>query len=270
MKAAFALAVLLTLASTAGGAEQRRGGRFGVTIPPLGPDSFDGGFQFCRIATSLNRNGDGGGWAVDYPRADVNLSIRLSELTKTHVSFDADNEPKHLVLRLTDGALFQCPFVMMTEVGAAFMNDAEAAALRTYLVKGGFLWADDFWGSYAWEAWTEQLAKVLPPAEYPIEDLPLDHPLFRSQFVVTAVPQIPSINFWMGSGGGTSERGADSAQPHARAIADRHGRIMVLMTHNTDLGDAFEREGDDPRYFMTFSVEGYAFGVNVLLYAMTH
>jgi len=269
-RVAAAGAVLVALASVAALGEQRRGGRFGAAIPPVGPGSFDGGFQFCRIAFSGNRNGDGGGWAVDYPRADTNLSIRLAELTKTRVSMDAGGEPKHLVLRLTDAALFQCPFIMMTEVGVAFMNDAEAAALRTYLLKGGFLWADDFWGTYAWDAWSGQIAKALPSGEYPIQDLPLDHPLFRSQFIVTEVPQIPSINFWAGSRGGTSERGADSAEPHARAVVDRRGRVMVLMTHNTDLGDAFEREADNPDYFFTFSVPGYAFGINVLLYAMTH
>ena len=90
------------------------------------------------------------------------------------------------------------------------------------------------------------------------------------QFQIPRVVQIPSINYWAGSGGDTSERGSDSAEPHARGIADSHGRLMVLITHNTDFGDAFEREGDDPRYFYQFSVDGYAFGINVLLYAMTH
>jgi hypothetical protein len=84
------------------------------------------------------------------------------------------------------------------------------------------------------------------------------------------MPQIPSINFWLGSGGGTSERGPDSAVPHARAIADVHGRVMVLMTHNTDISDSWEREGDDPDYFYRFSVDGYAVAIDVLLYAMTH
>jgi hypothetical protein len=88
--------------------------------------------------------------------------------------------------------------------------------------------------------------------------------------VIQKVPQIASINYWAGSGGDTSERGADSAQAHARAILDKHGNIMVLMTHNTDLGDSFEREADDPQYFYQMSVPGYAFGVNALLYALTH
>jgi hypothetical protein len=93
--------------------------------------------------------------------------------------------------------------------------------------------------------------------------------MFRSLVEVKRVPQIPSINHWM-RWGTTSERGADSAEPHARAILDTKGRLMVLMTHNTDIGDSWEREGDDPDYFYNFSVEGYAFGINVLVHAMTH
>ena len=84
------------------------------------------------------------------------------------------------------------------------------------------------------------------------------------------VPQIPSIQFWRGSGGGTSERGSDSAMPHMRGVSDRHGNLMVLMTHNTDIADAWEREGEDSEYFYRFSPRGYALGINVLVYAMTH
>jgi hypothetical protein len=264
------LAAAATLIVAASAEQFRSRGRFGEGLRTPTPDSFDGGFNFCRILFRGNRFGDGGGWGVDYPRADVNLTIRLSELTRTLISRDAAGEPNHLVVRLTDDALFQCPFVMMTEVGAASLDEAEAARLRAYLVKGGFLWADDFWGSYAWESWEAQIRRVLPPHEFSIVDLPAGHPLFRTQFEIARVPQIPSINFWMGSGGGTSERGADSAVPHARAILDASGRIMVLMTHNTDVGDSWEREADDPDYFYHFAVDGYAVGINVVLYAMTH
>jgi hypothetical protein len=264
------LAVALLVAGALVSAQGRRGGRFGSTVPLATAESFDGAFHFCRLAFRGSRGGDGGGWMVDFPRADVNLSIRLSELTKTEVSFDVQREPKHLVVRPTDPELFMCPFVMATEVGAAYFDEDEAATLRTYLEKGGFLWADDFWGTYAWEFWKAQLERILPPSQYHIVDLPPAHPLFHSQFEVVSVPQIPSIDFWMRSGGGTSERDSDSAVPHARAVFDTAGRIMVLMTHNTDVGDSWEREGDDPRYFYTFSVNGYAFGINAILYAMTH
>jgi hypothetical protein len=233
------------------------------------PEDIDGRFQFCRVAFNSGFGGDGGGWSVDFPRADINLSIRLAELTRTDVAM-LDGEPNTILIRLTDEAMFGCPFIMMTEVGAASISAREAERLREYLLKGGFLWADDFWGDYAWEWWEAQLRQVLPAAEYPIIDLEPTHPLFSSQFVITNTPQIASIGVWAGTGGGTSERGAESAVVNTRAILNKYGHIMVLMTHNTDLGDSFEREADDPQYFLQMSVPGYAFGVNTLLYALTH
>ena len=261
--------VIATIAIGAMAEAQRRGRGIGYYIKTPTAQSFDGRFNFCRIMSSASNMGDGGGWMVDYPRADINLSIRLSELTKTQISLEPSGEPNHLVVRLTDPELFQCPFIMMTEVGRTYFTPEEAQQLREYLMKGGFLWADDFWGSYAWDHWESEFSKVLPPAQYPTRDLALDHPIFRSQFVMKRIPQIPSINHWYGSGD-TSERGSDSAVPHARGIADAQGRVLVLITHNTDIGDSWEREADDPTYFYTFSVEGYAFGINVLLYAMAH
>jgi hypothetical protein len=270
-------AAWLLIAITAAGAaapagsrmepQRRRGGRFAMRLPP-NPD-YDGAFTFCRVMFRNSPYGDGGGWSVDYPRADVNLPFRLSELTTTPVSRSPTGDFNHAVLRLTDPALFQCPFVMMTEPGGAFLDQDEAAALRAYLDRGGFLWADDFWGEYAWRAWVGELRKALPASEFPIVDLPPEHPLFHTLYVVRQLPQIPSINFWLGTGGLTSER-RDSTEPHARAVFDGKGHMMVLMTHNTDFGDAFERETDNRDYFDTFASEGYAFGVNVLLYAMTH
>lgn len=260
------LAIGLLMAAAHGEA-QRRGGRRALDLRMAVPADHDGAFHFCRAAFRGGR-GDGGGWGVDYPQADVNLSIRFSELTRAPVSFDANREPNHLIVRLGDPALFQCPFVMMTEVGSIYLDDEEVANLRQYLLKGGFLWADDFWGSYAWDTWERQMRQVLPAGQYPIVELPLDHPIFRTHFVVTRVLQIPSINYWMGSGGDTSERGPDSRTPTLKAILDAHGRPMVVMTHNTDLGDSWEREGDDPNYFYHFAVDGYAVGINVVLYSM--
>ena len=242
----------------------------GLFVRPATPDSFDGGFQYCRAAYNSGFFGRGGSWSTDYPNADINLSIRLSELTRTPVSLNGFRTPKHLVVRLTDPELFQCPFVMMLEVGSILFSEAEVVALREYLLKGGFLWVDDFWGSYAWDVWESQIRKVFPANKYAIVDLDTTtHPLFRSQFVVDAVPQIPSINFFLQTGG-TSEQGFDSAEPHARAITNEAGQVMVLMTHNTDISDSWEREGDDPVYFYTFGPRGYAFGINVVLYSLTH
>jgi hypothetical protein len=260
--------VAVLLAASLAGAQFRRGAREQIHIAT--PESFDGAFIFCRLYFRYQRYGDGGGWAVDYPRADINLSFRLSELTKTSVSHDALGDFNHVVVRLTDPELFHCPFLMMTEPGGTYFDEMEAQKLREYLLKGGFLWADDFWGEYAWNIWANEIAKALPPGQYPIVDLPLDHQIFHALYDVRHVPQIPSINFWFGSGGRTSERGEDSAVPHVRAITESGGRIMVLITHNTDFGDAFEREGDNHEYFLEFAPDGYAFGINALVYAMTH
>ena len=270
--AAIVLLVLVAAVATAQrGGGRRRGSFLNQRIPYATLDDFDGSFQFCRVAFRRSSNGYGGGWSADFPRADQNLSIRLSELTKTPVGMDDDEVPKHLLITLQDPAvLSRCPFIMMTEVGSLALDEAETTALRDYLLKGGFLWADDFWGEYAWEVFESQIRKVLPSGAYPIVDLPLEHPIFHSQVSVTKFPQIPSINFWGGPGGPTSERGRDSAIPHARGILDDHGRVMVFVTHNTDFGDSFEREGDSHAYFVEFSVPGYAIGINVLLYAMTH
>jgi hypothetical protein len=213
----------------------------------------------------------GVGWQTDYPYADVNLMIRFGELTKAAVSFDERGDPNHFVVRLTDEALFSCPFTMASDAGTIGFSPAEVSRLRAYLLKGGFLWVDDFWGVAAWEHWTREIGKVLPPSEYSIVDVPLDDPLLHSVYGLSHVPQITNIQFWRRVGGTTtSERGSESAEPHLRAIRDARGRIMVLMTHNTDIADAWEREGEDAGFFYRFSPDGYALGINVLLHAMAH
>ncbi len=243
------------------------------TAPPRFPvaDSFDGAYTFCRgMYTSDRREAGGMGWWTDYPDADINFSIRLSELTKVRVSHQAGGDPNHLVVRLTDDALFSCPMIQMEDVGTMRLSDAEVLRLREYLLKGGFLYVDDFWGERAWEQWAEEIGRVLPAAEYPIRDITTGHQLFRQVFEIDHLPQIPSINSWMRSGGATSERGEETAVPDIRGISDRSGRLMVVMTHDTDISDAWEREGEDPRYFYQFSPNGYAVGINVVIYALTH
>ncbi|HKY22144.1 MAG TPA: DUF4159 domain-containing protein [Vicinamibacterales bacterium] len=268
--ALFLIAVLLAADSAAQFPFPRgpaRGVPFASDPSGLLPD-YDGGFRFCRVWFRNGSAGDGDGWYVDYPRADENLSIRLMELTKAPVTQNGEGHPSPVVVRLTDPALFRCPFIMMSEPGGSYFNTEEATHLRAYLSKGGFLWVDDFWGNVAWRNWENQISKALAPSEYPIVDLTVDHTMFRMLFPIERLPQIPNVGLWRYERR-TSER-IDSDELHVRGIADRQGRIMVLMTHNTDFGDAYERESDDPSYFHTFSVIGYAIGIDVLLYAMTH
>lgn len=229
---------------------------------------FDGGYQFCRLVFRQG-NGDGAGWNVDWPRADINLSIRLAELSRVSVSMEGPDMPRTVLVRLNSAEIFHCPFVMMTEPGAAYFDEEEARRLREYLLKGGFLWADDFWGDYAWEYWESMLRRALPSAEFPIVELDRDHTIFQQMLNARDVPQIPGIGYWDGANR-TSERGPETVTPHYRAILDSRGRVMVLMTFNTDFGDSYEREAANPLYFQRFSVPGYAFGINAIIYAMTH
>jgi hypothetical protein len=259
---------VLALAGATIAAQRGGGGYYGLRRPAA--DTFKGHFNFCRLAFRTGFGGYGGGWGVDYPRADENLSIRLSELSEAAVNFDKRGIPDYVVIQATEPELFKCPFLMVTNHGNATFVPEETVALRAYLQKGGFMWADDAWGSPAWDHWLDQVRTILPAAEYPLVDLPIDHSIFRVLYEAKRIPQIPNIGFFRGSGGGTSERGEDSRVPHAYGILDARGRIMVLTTHNTDFGDAYERESDDPEFFYRFSVEGYAIGINILLYSMTH
>jgi hypothetical protein len=248
------------------------GGGF-MRVPPkwATADDFDGSFIYCRgFYVSARREAGGMGWWTDYPAADNNFSVRLMELTLTHVRLDVERQPNTVVVRLSDPLLDRCPMLFMEDTGTLQFSSREVDGLRAYLLKGGLLWVDDFWGSNAWSVWTEQIGRVLPPAEYPIFDIPPDHPIMHTLYDVKAVPQVPAISFWRQSGGRTSERGSDSPHANFRGINDERGHLMVVMTHNTDIADTWEREGENHEYFELFSPAGYAVGVNVALYALTH
>jgi hypothetical protein len=231
----------------------------------------DRNFTICRLQyRSVRSERDGSGWKTDYPYSEINLLIRLTQLTTASVSYDAEQKrPNTWVVKLTDAKLYDCPFLMASDVGTIGIKDEEAEPLREYLLKGGFLWVDDFWGSGAWNQWEQEISKVLPPEAYPIEDISAADVIMREMFNLAKVPQITNVTFWLKNNGKTSEREEDSAEVHVRAIRDERRRIMVLMTHNTDVGDSFEREREDSEYSRLFSPPSYALGINVLLYAMT-
>jgi hypothetical protein len=269
----YGVAIVLALVALAGTVSlaQRfgviEGAGAGIRVPPRVLN--DGSFTVCKWMFRSDRSEPGGvGWSTDYPYGEINLLTRLSDLTKIRVSRDADRDFNYWVVRLTDDQLFECPLLLGSDVGTAALSDAEVQRLRQYLLKGGFLWVDDFWGTPAWDHWARQMVRVVP--EFPIVDVQPADPIRQLMFMIAEVKQVPSIFSWGGPGSDTRERGSDSPRADLRAIADRHGRIMVAMTHNTDIGDSMEREGDDPRYFAEFSPEGYALATNIVVYALTH
>jgi hypothetical protein len=266
------LVVVAVLVSTGYAFAQFRNRGFDVlgSGSGLAPKQFpDRDFAICRLVYTEGQR-FAGGWRTDYPLGDRNLSIRFGELTRTRVSKARDGSKNHYLVRATDDQLFQCPFLIAGDVGSINITPVEAERLRAYFLKGGFLWTDDMWGDDEWEVWTAEIAKVLPPAQYPIEEVPVTDPIFRSQYVVDHMPQIPNYPYWSGSRGDTSERQEYSRVPHFHAIRDERGRIIVAMTRNTDIADSWEREGENPEYFQLFSLIGYGLGVNVLLHALTH
>lgn len=219
-------------------------------------------FTFVRV----KYNSDSGWqqWATDYPDSDLNFSFRLQELTSLKV------DPEGLVLELTDPRLRDFPFLYLIEPGRLTFSDEEVESLRSYLLAGGFLMIDDFWGEEEWENLQQQLLRVFPDRKP--QELPLEHPVFHCVYDLQEKPQIPSIGIaqWGASQGVTWERD-DAREPHYKALFDDQGRMMVIICHNTDLGDGWEREGEDQWYFREFSEKkAYPLGINIVFYALTH
>jgi hypothetical protein len=203
---------------------------------------------------------------TDWPDSDLNFSFRLQQLTALKVN------PKPISMRLTDERLFDYPFLYMIEPGALLFSEEEVTALRRYLLNGGFLMVDDFWGDAEWQNFYEQIKRVFPDREP--EELPLDHKIFQCVYRLKEKPQVPSIHSWEGPGSTvTWEWGhvGDTRTVHYKGIKDDKGRMMAIICHNTDLGDGWEREGEDAAYFHEFSEKkSYPMGINIVTYAMTH
>jgi hypothetical protein len=226
-------------------------------------------FTFCRIRYRSHGRWGRGGWRTDWPESDYNFSLRLSQLTTIDVNMDQNGEPVYVDLPLTDPQLFNYPWIYMLEVGSLYFTDEEAHWLREYLLRGGFLFVDDFWGEAELANWEYEIAKVFPPNEYPMKPIPIDHEIFRCVFKLDEMPQIPSINSWMRTGV-TYER-HDAKIATLYGIEDKKGRLMVVVAHNTDLGDGWERETVSREYFEEFSAKkAYPLGINIVVYAMTH
>ncbi|MGC3960070.1 MAG: DUF4159 domain-containing protein [Verrucomicrobiota bacterium] len=221
-------------------------------------------FTFVRI--KRNSGGWGGGpWSTDTPDSDLNLSWRLSTLTALKVN------PDGRFLRLTDRELLNYPFIYMAEPGSLVLDEAEAEALRKYLLNGGFLWLDDFWGENEWNNVAEEFKKVFPGRDW--VELPLEHPLYHCVFDIKSKGQVPNVE--QGSRrqffaeAPTWEKGGYNV--HHRALFDDQGRIMAFATHNTDNGDGWEWEGNNHFYFEQFAEKiAYPLAINVIFYTMTH
>mgnify|MGYP001182598831 FL=1 len=224
-------------------------------------------FTFARIQyDSWGRGWRGRGkWSVDYPESDLNMSFRLEQLTSLKV------DPEGIVLSLNEDKLFNYPFIYIIEPGELYFSDAEVKALRKYLLNGGFLMVDDFWGEAEWKNFERQFSRVFPTRE--IVELPIEHELFQCVFPLKQKPQVPNPRTAMqGASRGITWERWDAKTPHYRGVYDDEGRLMVVICHNTDLGDGWEEESRAGEwYFKEFSEpKAYPMGINIIFYSMTH
>jgi hypothetical protein len=228
-------------------------------------------FTFARIRYSSGYGGGyyyrrGGNWLTDAPDSDLNLSYRLQQMTSMKV------DPDGRFVNLTDPDLVEFPWIYIVEPGPLSFSDEEVIALRKYLLNGGFLMFDDFWGASAWQNVEREMKRVFPDRSF--SELSLDHPLYHCVFEIKSKGQVPNV----GTGEQSQYTGVtwenhdgDTQTVHHRAIHDDKGRMMVIATHNTDNGDGWEREGEYEYYFKNFSEKiAYPLGINIIFYVMTH
>ncbi len=208
-----------------------------------------GGFDWTEGGTS---------WSQDYPRADRHFAQALRRLTRVHVR--SVEQP----VNLDDGDdVFNWPWLCAGEMGDWKLTELQAKRLREYLLRGGFLMLDDWWGTEEWERFEESMRLVFPDRE--IVEIDNADSIFHTVYDLDDRYQIP--------GEWALRRGAmyrnDGSVPHWRGIYDDHRRVMVAMSFNSDIGDSWEW-ADDPSYPEKYSALGIRIGVNYVIYSMTH
>lgn len=243
---------------------------FGPSAPaqPLETEIQPSGDEFTFVRIQYDTVGGGwrkdygwsgrGTWAIDYPDSDHNFLRGVRRLTHIHIN----RAP--IILRLDDDRIFEYPFLYMLEMGrngGPLFTEKEITNLREYLLRGGFLLIDDFWGTWQWETFYRAFSQVFP--DRPMEDLDKAHPIFHCYYDINGPQMIPGV-FNIGN---IPEQDVDHAVN--RVIRDDKGRVMVLMNWNSDMGDGWEHTYT-PGYPTRYSNMAYQLGINFLIYALTH
>jgi hypothetical protein len=230
-----------------------------TALPPVAE------FQFARVvyidgggSRGFGRGGGGfgrGWWQQDWPEAEDHFTHNLRRITRV-------NTGESVVVRLTDELLFDFPWLYVTQAGYWDLSDAEVAQLREYLLRGGFLMADDFWGEGELEVFTATMARVLPDRS--LVELHGEDAVLHVVFSINDATQIPGLRHIRGFG-----QVGDLPPPRWLGIYDDHGRLMVGANFNQEVGDSWE-ESNTPEYPEPMTAQGYRFGINYIVYAMTH
>jgi hypothetical protein len=223
-----------------------------LMFPPGPNDGYRGRFDGdWRQGLSL--------WTQDYPRADRHFSEAVRRLTRVHVR--SVEQP----VNLEDGdEVYNWPWLYAVQVGEWGLTESQGKVMRDYLLRGGFFMADDFHGNYEYQMFEKRIRFVFP--DRPIVDIPDNDPIFHTVFDLDDRFQVPGAEHL---GAGAKNPGDGGVGAHWRGIYDDKGRIMVAISYNSDLGDAWEW-ADSPRYPERFSGLAIRIGVNYIVYAMTH
>jgi hypothetical protein len=196
-------------------------------------------------------------WAADYPKSDRQFIVGVRRLTRL------DTRPTEEVVDANSDDIFNWPWIFVEDPGAWRVSQTQAARLREYLLRGGFIFLDDTHGDVEWEYLMDGVRMIFP--DRPVEELADKDELFHVLYDLDDRFQIPGTRFIWGNRRYT----ADSAVPKWRGIRDDKGRIMVAICHNSDVGDAWEW-ADSPRYPERATSLAYRIGINYIVYAMTH
>jgi hypothetical protein len=196
-------------------------------------------------------------WTQDYPRADRHFVLALRRLTRLHAR--SVEQP----VNLDEGGVGDWPWLYAVQTGHWQLTDSQAKTLREYLLRGGFFMADDFWGPTEWEIFMDSMKKVFPDRQ--VVELDNKEAIFHAVYDLDDRYQVASHGSVMR---GVSFK-CDGCPDHWRGIFDDHGRLMVAMTFQSDVGDSWEW-ADDPYYPERYSALGIRIGVNYVIYAMTH
>ena len=223
-----------------------------LMYPPVG--TYYGGVEFLGSWKEGASN-----WTMDYPRSDRHVVQAIRRLTRVHTR--SVEEP----IDLDDGDAYDWPWLYGVEVGHWSLTDKQARTFREYLLRGGFFMCDDFHGNVEWDTFVASMRKVFP--DRPIVEIPDNDAIFHTMYDLEQRYQVPGALYL--ETGKTYEKGETGKQPHWRAIFDDHGRIMVAMCHNMDLGDSWEH-ADDPVYPVKYSDLGLRIAVNYVVYSMSH
>ncbi len=258
-KAVIAILLLFSLSLISSSAQSQRTPPRSDFKPPKNYRDESNGigeFTFARL-----RYGSFGweGWTTDYPKADEQFIYGLRSWVRSDLKISDDP----IAVSINEKDLSKYPFIYIVEPGHMELTKEDAANLREYLLRGGFLMLDDFWGEYEWENVRQQMFRIFP--EYSIRELPLEHPIFHCYFDIDEVLQVPQFfNYLRGR---THEKGG--YVPHYMGITDENDRVIVFIARNADNGDAWEWI-DDPRYPLKYGLGAYRLGMNLIVYAMTH